>query len=215
RGHPKHAIFYLAGTPRSAAEVDDAAANASLISKITAWSASADNAVSSAATAEADPTRPSAQAECERTSGSESPSPDVNGGTAASSPQLPSATATFRRNPARPARRSGEPRENASQPDSSMDMRSISDGAAVPGCHASEGNGSTPNGGSPGPRDVNAGSDEGEENLRLKGHPSWQMSQPNTRLPINGRSSRGIAPRCSLVRYEMHRRASMIGAPVS
>jgi hypothetical protein len=174
RGHPKHAVFYLAGTPRSAAEVDHAAANASPISTITPWSVSADSAFSNAATAEADPTRPSAQAECERTSGSESHSPDFNDGTATSSPQLPSATATFRRNPARPARRSGEPRENASHPDSSMDIRSTSDGAAVPGCHPSEGNGSTPTGGSPGPRAANAGADDGSENLRLKGQTSWE-----------------------------------------
>jgi hypothetical protein len=36
QGHPKHAVFYLAGTPRSSAEADDAATNASLISSITA-----------------------------------------------------------------------------------------------------------------------------------------------------------------------------------
>jgi hypothetical protein len=44
-------------------------------------------------------------------------------------------------------------------------MRSISDGDSVPGCHPSEGNGSTPTGGSPGPRAANAGSDEGAENF--------------------------------------------------
>jgi hypothetical protein len=185
RGHPKHAVFYLAGTPRSGAEADDAAANASLISTITSWSVSADSEFSSAATAETEPTRPSAQAECDRTSGSESDSPDLNGGTAASSPQLPSATATFRRKPARPARRTGEPRENASQPDSSMDIRSTSDGASVPGCHPSESNGSTPTGGSPGPRAANDGSDEGTENLRLKGHTSWEECRlPRFVIPL-------------------------------
>jgi hypothetical protein len=38
------------------------------------------------------------------------------------------------------------------------------------------------------------------------------MSQPKTRLPMSGRSSCGIAPRCSIVRYEMQRVASMTGA---
>jgi hypothetical protein len=89
-------------------------------------------------------------------------------------PQLPSATATLRKKPARPARLNGEPRENASQPDSSMDMRSISDGDAVPGCHPSDGNGSTPAGGSPGPREANAGSGDGFENFRGNGQTSWE-----------------------------------------
>src|SRR5690606_37415086 len=137
---------------------------------------------------------------CPRTNDSESESATANTDTASEEPQLPSATATLRRKPARPARRTGEPRENPSHPDSSIDMRSISEGDAVPGCHPSEGNDSTPNGGSPGPRAAKAGSDDGVENLMLNGHTSWQMSQPNTRLPINGRSSRGIAPRCSVVR---------------
>jgi DNA invertase Pin-like site-specific DNA recombinase len=158
RGAPKHAIFYLAGTPR---EPDPAArqeSRAAVISSLTPWSVSAESASSNTATAVGDPTLPSAQAECARTSGSASEDPDLSDGTAASSPQLPSATATLRRNPDRPARRKGEPRENASQPESSMDMRSISEGDAVPGCHPSAGSGSTPNGGSPAARAANAGS---------------------------------------------------------
>jgi hypothetical protein len=39
------------------------------------------------------------------------------------------------------------------------------------------------------------------------------MSYPNIRFPINGRSSRGISPRCSIVRYEIQRVASITGAP--
>jgi hypothetical protein len=53
-----------------------------------------------------------------------------------------------------------------------MDMRSTSEGGRVPGCQPSDGNRSTPIGDSPGPRSANAGSDEGAENLRLKGHTS-------------------------------------------
>ena len=57
-----------------------------------------------------------------------------------------------------------------------MDIRSTRDGASVPGCHASEGNGSTPPGGSLGPRAANAGSEDGCENLMLNGHTSWDVS---------------------------------------
>src|SRR5690606_31603189 len=172
RGHRKHAVFYLAGTPRLSGEVVDASANAASISSITASSVSAASASVSAATAEADPIRPSAHAACARTRGSGSDSPDVSAGTAASSPQLPRATATLRRNPARPARRSADPREKASQPASSMDMRSIKEGVAVPGCHPSDGKRSTPGGGSPGPRAANAGSAVAGANRRFQGQTS-------------------------------------------
>jgi hypothetical protein len=128
--------------------------------------------VSSAATASGEPISPNAHAAAPRTRGSCSESAAANTGTASGEPQLPSATATLRRDPDSPARRTADPRENASQPASSNDMRSISDGDSVPGCHPSEGNGSTPTGGSPGPRAANAGSDESVENLRLNGHTS-------------------------------------------
>ncbi len=200
RGHRKHAVFYLAGTPRLSGEVVDASANAASISSITTWSVSVDSALVNATTADADPMRPRAHAECDRTSGSGSDSPDFSDGTAASSPQFPNATATFRRKPALPARRRADPREKASQAASSMDMRSTSEGAAVPGCHASDGSRSTPGGGSPGPLGLNASSEVGLENFRLYGQTSWQISQPNTRVPISGRSSRGIGPRSSIVR---------------
>ena len=133
---------------------------------------------SSAADASGEPISPSAHAACPRTNGSGSESAEASTGTASGDPQLPSATATLRKKPARPGRRSGEPRENASQPGLSMDMRSTSEGERVPGCHPSDGSGSTPNGGSPGPLEANAGSDAGLENFRGNGHTSWQMSQP-------------------------------------
>jgi hypothetical protein len=56
---------------------------------------------------------PNAHLECARTQGSGSDNADDNTGTASGEPQLPSATATFRRKPAHPARRTAEPRENA------------------------------------------------------------------------------------------------------
>ena len=49
----------------------------------------------------------------------------------------------------------------------------------------------------------------------LNGQTSWHTSQPNTRVPISGRSSRGIGPRCSIVRYEMQRRASSTNGPTN
>ena len=45
-----------------------------------------------------------------------------------------------------------------------------------------------------------AASEEGTENLRLKGHTSWQISHPKIRFPMWGRSSRGIGPFDSMVR---------------
>src|SRR5690606_1191254 len=95
RVHRKHAVCYLAGTPRLSGEVVDASANAASISSITTWSVSVDSALVNATTADADPMRPRAHAECDRTSGSGSDSPDFSDGTAASSPQFPNATATF------------------------------------------------------------------------------------------------------------------------
>ena len=44
--------------------------------------------------------------------------------------------------------------------------------------------------------------------LRFHGHAVWQRSQPNCHSPIRDPSSALVSPRCSMVRYEMHRRAS-------
>lgn len=130
--------------------------------------------------ASADPICPSAHAACALTSGCGSFSPCESTGTADGSPQLPSATATLRAKPSRPARRSAEPRENDSQESSSSAVRnrSTSEGDSVPGCPAEEAAGSTPTGDSPGPRAAYEGSAEGVENLMLNGHTSWQMSHP-------------------------------------
>jgi hypothetical protein len=65
-------------------------------------------------------------------------------------------------------------------------MRSISDGDAMPGCQPSDGNRSTPTGGSPGPRAANAGSDEGAENLLLNGQTSWELCRlTGYQIPLN------------------------------
>lgn len=174
--------------------------SATSTSSSTNGSRSTPNDAPSTASASGAPISPNAHAACPRTNGSGSESAEVSTGTASGDPQFPSATATLRRKPARPARRKADPRENASQPASSMDMRSISEGERVPGCQPSPGILSTPGGGSAGPREANAGSAVGDENFRVNGHTSWQMSQPKTRFPISGRSSRGIGPRCSIVR---------------
>ena len=47
----------------------------------------------------------------------------------------------------------------------------------------------------------------------FQGHTSWQISQPKTCLPTPSRNSSGIAPRSSIVRYEMHRRESSRHVP--
>ena len=44
--------------------------------------------------------------------------------------------------------------------------------------------------------------------FRFHGHTLWQMSQPNCHGPSASASAGSMAPRCSMVRYEMQRRAS-------
>src|SRR5690606_28508849 len=81
RGHRKHAVFALAGSPRLCGEVVDSAVNPVSISSSTSWSVPGASASVNADTADADPMRPRAHAVCDRTSGSESDSPDFSGGT--------------------------------------------------------------------------------------------------------------------------------------
>ena len=136
-------------------------------------STSSTKASSKATKASGDAMRPSAHAECPRTSGLGSDSAAANTGTASADPQLPKATATLRRNPARLERVSGDPLENDFQAASSMDINSINDGKSVPGCQASAGSGSTPSGSSPGILEAYAGCDGTEgPNLRECGHTS-------------------------------------------
>lgn len=149
--------------------------SASEISSETHGSDSPADRCARAATAEADPTLPNAQAACPRTSGSGSDKEEVSTGTASGEAQLPSPTQRLRANPARPALRIAEPRENDSQEDSSsaVSNNSISDGDSVPGCEDEEpGSGCTLNGGSPGERAAYPGSDACSENLRVNGHTS-------------------------------------------
>lgn len=174
RANQKTAIVTLRNAPNAPRyfSVGRQLPSADPISSRTPESDSIANCSSSAQSASADPMRPSAQAACDRTNGSGSESAEANTGTASGDPQLPSATATLRKKPARPARRTGEPRENDSQAASSMAINSTSEGEAVPGCETSPANGATPNGGSPGPRAANAGSAVGFENFRENGHTS-------------------------------------------
>jgi hypothetical protein len=146
-------------------------------------SSSARSASASAACGE--PTSPNAQAACPRTSADESESASASTGTADSDPQLPSATDRLRAKPSRPARRIAEPRENESQAASSraVSSSSTSDGESVPGCQTSDSSGSTPAGESPGGRAAYEGSEEGAENLRVKGHTSWEISHPYLTAP--------------------------------
>jgi hypothetical protein len=156
RGHPRTAIVYLAGAPRDPKLVPLNGPNASSISSLTQSSGSASSRARSKASEEPIGIRPNAQEACPRTSGSGSQSASASTVEASAEPQLPKATQTFRANPALPARRIGDPRENASQAssESAVVKSSVSGGAFVPGCEASgtNGSGSTPTGRSPGPR---------------------------------------------------------------
>ena len=121
----------------------------------------------------------SAQTACARTNGSGSLSEADNTGIASLDPQSPSATHTLRANPARPARRIGEPRASASHapPSSAVSSSAISDGERVPGCNLdAPGSSWTPNGASPGPRAANAGSDVACEKRCVNGQTSWDLS---------------------------------------
>jgi hypothetical protein len=112
---------------------------ASSSSALTHASSSEEAAPDNTSLAAAPPTRPSAHAACPRTSGSGSASARIEGDRLRAilyrCPQLPSATQTFRANPALPARRIAEPRLKASQASgsSAISRSATSDGASVPG----------------------------------------------------------------------------------
>jgi hypothetical protein len=147
-------------------------------SSSTAASVSTDAAVDNADLASAEPTLPSAQAACARTNGSGSDNALESTGMASGEPQLPSPTHTLRANPVLPERRIAEPRENESHAASSSAVSSsaMSEGERVPGCDLeAPASSCTKNGASPGPREANAGSGDGRENLRVYGHTSWEL----------------------------------------
>jgi len=181
RGHPMTALVYLAPSPNSPKLLPLAPDSAVSSSSCTQWSSSEETAEESSALAAAPPTRPNAQAACPLTNGAGSASARASTGSASSDPQLPSETQRLRANPARPARRMAEPRENDSQASGSRAISSnpTSFGESVPGCAAiSPGSPSTPCGSSPGPRAAYDASEAVLEKLRLNGHTSWQMSHP-------------------------------------
>jgi hypothetical protein len=163
---------------RAALRLDRQASVAAYNSSRTDASVSTEVRSERAALASAEPSLPSAQAACARTNGSASDNPLVSTGTASGDAQLPSPTQTLRANPARPARRIAEPRENESHAASSSAVSSsaMSDGERVPGCDLDAPTSScTPTGASPGPREANAGAEDGFENLMLKGQTSWVL----------------------------------------
>lgn len=150
-------------------------ASASVSSDLTDASDSTASLDETAALASAEPILPSAHAACARTSGSGSDSAGTSAGTASGDPQLPSDTQTLRAKPARPARRMADPLENESHAASSSATasNSTSEGASVPGCEGVESSsGSTPNGGSPGPRAAYPLSELGTEKERVNGQTS-------------------------------------------
>jgi hypothetical protein len=176
RANKKWAEVVLRTTPEPVAfQLGDQILSADRNSPMTDSSDSTESREESSTEASGDPIRPSAQAACDRTTGSGSDRAEANVGTASAEPQLPSATQTLRANPARPTRRMADPLENESQEASSsaVSSSSINDGDSVPGCEDEEpGSGCTPKGGSPGGREAYAGSVEGFEKVRVNGHTS-------------------------------------------
>ena len=103
---------------------------------------------------------PSAQAACPRISGSSSANASESTGTASDEPQLPKATATFRSNPLRFVRLTGEPLNRCENPSCDSAINSTSLAPCTPS------------------RGQNADSSVTVENLCECGHTSWQMSHP-------------------------------------
>jgi DNA invertase Pin-like site-specific DNA recombinase len=183
RANTKFAVVTLRTAPHDPKffALNGQEASASVSSDLTDASDSTASLDETAALASAEPILPSAQAACARTSGSGSDSAGTSAGTASGDPQFPSDTQTLRANPARPARRIADPLENESHAASSSATasNSTSEGASVPGCEGVEpDSGSTPNGGSPGPRAAYPASELGAEKERVNGQTSWQMSHP-------------------------------------
>ncbi len=138
--------------------------------------------------------QPSAAAACARTSGSGSASADVSAGTSSSVPTLPKTDEALRLRPASLARERGVCRNedaNASCVSASTDRESVR-GSELD---------------SPG-MGANAGSVASRECLWFHGQTSWQMSHPNRCSATIAACSDVCAPLSSMVRYEMHRRAS-------
>jgi hypothetical protein len=192
RANTKSAAVVLRTAPNDPKffALDRQASIAANNSSRTDGSVSTDTRDDNADLAPAEPSLPSAQAACVRTNGSASDNALVSTGTASGDAQLPSPTQTLRANPARPARRIAEPRENESHAASSSAVSSsaMSDGDVVPGCDLdAPASSCTPNGASPGPRDANAGSDDGAENFRLNGQTSCLIC-PLSRyaIPLRG-----------------------------
>jgi DNA invertase Pin-like site-specific DNA recombinase/predicted component of type VI protein secretion system len=163
RANEKFAVVTLRSAPNDPRffALDGQSPSASLSSDRTSSSDSTNSLDASAVRASAEPIRPSAQAACDRTNGSESESADVSTGTASGDPQLPSATATFRNSPRRFARFTGEflnRRENSS---CESPINSTSSAPCTP-CLGQKADSSV--------ICTNLG--------ELCGHTSWQMSQP-------------------------------------
>lgn len=170
RANRKTALVTLRTAPNAPVHFDlgDAQpvmdSNAASSDAETAPSTSVSRRKRSASRAAADPIRPSAQAACDRTSGSGSDSAAMSAGMSASEPTLPSTTAALRRKPRSLARFIGEPLKAAENSGCEMDSNSsASDRESLPASAA---------------LGANAGSDNSFANLWLYGQTSWCVCPP-------------------------------------
>ena len=102
------------------------------------------------------------------------------------------ATAKFRRSPENPALRTGDPLNHRSNSASSIAASHSSAGftSASRACNSRSALTTT-------------------RRREFQGQTSWQISHPKTCRPIPSINPASIAPRCSMVKYEMHRAASI------
>ena len=124
-------------------------------------------------------------------SGSGSSAARRSAGNARASPTLPSATHTLRSSPRRLVRNRGVPANRDLKAASSRPSHSTRSGRARSARWWA--------------RSMNP-----SRAKRFQGQAARQSSQPKMRSPMAGRRSSGMEPRCSMVRYEMHRRASSV-----
>lgn len=165
RSAPNAPRHFELSTGRAQRPVGAGAASSAAESAARTTSSGSSSKRSRRAAAEAGPpSRPSAQAACDRTSGSSSDSAVTSAGTSSAEPTLPSTTAELRLSPRSFARFIGEPLNAVENSDCDIASRVRARVlASLP--DSTE-------------RGANAGSESSVANLWLYGHTSWHTSHP-------------------------------------